>query len=158
MKLFKTQLLRQLIQIQWNLICLNIWQKTQLAWRQMVREVKKITSPTNKIQQFLVTWIENRVYFMLQHISGCHISYHMLSSNVFLHCVSDFPMDCSELFDRGEKNSGVYTIKPNQSEPFSVYCEMGSGGWDSGNQSCGTLETTPKYTNYFSKYLKEPGL
>ncbi|XP_071781745.1 angiopoietin-related protein 3 [Centroberyx gerrardi] len=41
---------------------------------------------------------------------------------------NDLPMDCSELFDRGEINSGVYAIKPNQSEPFNVYCEMGSDG------------------------------
>ncbi|XP_047444238.1 angiopoietin-related protein 3 [Mugil cephalus] len=39
-----------------------------------------------------------------------------------------FPMDCSELFNRGEANSGIYVIKPNQSEPFNVYCEMGSDG------------------------------
>ena len=46
----------------------------------------------------------------------------------FLDCVSDLPVDCSELFDKGEANSGIYAIKPNQSEPFNVYCEMGSGG------------------------------
>ncbi|KAF7658538.1 hypothetical protein LDENG_00011610 [Lucifuga dentata] len=40
--------------------------------------------------------------------------------------VSDLPVDCSELFDRGEINSGIYVIKPNRSEPFNVYCEMGS--------------------------------
>lgn len=40
----------------------------------------------------------------------------------------DLPMDCSELFDKGEANSGIYVIKPNQSEPFNVYCEMGSDG------------------------------
>lgn len=45
-------------------------------------------------------------------------------------CVSDFPLDCSDLFDREETNSGVYVIKPKQSEPFNVYCEMGSGEWD----------------------------
>ncbi|XP_030289882.1 angiopoietin-related protein 3 [Sparus aurata] len=40
----------------------------------------------------------------------------------------DLPVDCSELFDKGEANSGIYAIKPNQSEPFNVYCEMGSDG------------------------------
>ncbi|KAM4629243.1 angiopoietin-related protein 3 [Polymixia lowei] len=42
--------------------------------------------------------------------------------------INDVPADCSELFDRGERNSGVYTVKPNQSEPFNVYCEMSSDG------------------------------
>ncbi|XP_008286377.1 angiopoietin-related protein 3 [Stegastes partitus] len=41
---------------------------------------------------------------------------------------SDLAMDCSELFNKGEANSGIYVIKPNQSEPFNVYCEMGSDG------------------------------
>lgn len=44
-----------------------------------------------------------------------------------LHCFSELPMDCSELFNKGETKSGIYVIKPNQSEPFNVYCEMGSG-------------------------------
>ncbi|XP_068599837.1 angiopoietin-related protein 3 [Brachionichthys hirsutus] len=41
---------------------------------------------------------------------------------------NDFPTDCSELINKGEANSGIYVIKPNQSEPFNVYCEMGSDG------------------------------
>ncbi|XP_051567714.1 angiopoietin-related protein 3-like [Myxocyprinus asiaticus] len=41
---------------------------------------------------------------------------------------SDFPMDCSDVFKRGQRNSGVYSIKPNQSEPFNVYCEISSDG------------------------------
>lgn len=39
----------------------------------------------------------------------------------------ELPADCSELFNRGQRNSGVYAIKPNQSQPFNVYCEMSSG-------------------------------
>ncbi|XP_034738275.1 angiopoietin-related protein 3 [Etheostoma cragini] len=42
--------------------------------------------------------------------------------------VNGLPMDCSELFNKGEENSGIYVIKPNQSEPFNVYCEMSSEG------------------------------
>ncbi|XP_074491056.1 angiopoietin-related protein 3 [Sebastes fasciatus] len=42
--------------------------------------------------------------------------------------VNDLPTDCSDLFNKGEANSGIYVIKPNQSEPFNVYCEMGSDG------------------------------
>ncbi|XP_041791398.1 angiopoietin-related protein 3 [Chelmon rostratus] len=41
---------------------------------------------------------------------------------------NDLSTDCSELFNKGEANSGIYVIKPNQSEPFNVYCEMGSDG------------------------------
>ncbi|XP_029285551.1 LOW QUALITY PROTEIN: angiopoietin-related protein 3 [Cottoperca gobio] len=42
--------------------------------------------------------------------------------------VNDLPKDCSELFTKGETDSGIYVVKPNQSEPFNVYCEMGSDG------------------------------
>ncbi|XP_063357002.1 angiopoietin-related protein 3 isoform X1 [Pelmatolapia mariae] len=41
---------------------------------------------------------------------------------------SDFPVDCTDMFNKGETNSGVYVIKPNQSEPFNVFCEMSSEG------------------------------
>lgn len=41
---------------------------------------------------------------------------------------NDLPTDCSDLFKKGEANSGIYVIKPNQSEPFNVYCEMSSDG------------------------------
>lgn len=40
---------------------------------------------------------------------------------------TDLSMDCSDLFNRGERNSGVYSVKPNLSEPFNVYCELTSG-------------------------------
>ncbi|XP_027738889.1 angiopoietin-related protein 3 [Empidonax traillii] len=35
--------------------------------------------------------------------------------------------DCTALYHRGERFSGVYTIKPNGSEAFDVYCEMKFG-------------------------------
>lgn len=39
----------------------------------------------------------------------------------------NLPSDCSELFDWGERVSGVYTIKPNTSEPFMAFCDMKKG-------------------------------
>uniref|UniRef100_A0A8C8E254 Angiopoietin-like 3 n=1 Tax=Oryzias sinensis TaxID=183150 RepID=A0A8C8E254_9TELE len=42
--------------------------------------------------------------------------------------INDLPVDCSDLFNKGEDNSGIYMIKPNQSEPFYVYCEIDSDG------------------------------
>lgn len=42
--------------------------------------------------------------------------------------INDFPADCSEVFTRGQKTSGIYPIKPNQSEPFYVYCEITPDG------------------------------
>ncbi|CAB1449863.1 unnamed protein product [Pleuronectes platessa] len=43
---------------------------------------------------------------------------------------SDLPRDCHDLFARGQRASGVYTIQPESSEPFNVLCEMTSdAGW-----------------------------
>nr|XP_029497967.1 angiopoietin-related protein 3-like [Oncorhynchus nerka] len=42
--------------------------------------------------------------------------------------MTDLPSDCCELFTRGERASGMYTIKPNQSEPFMAYCDMDQDG------------------------------
>ncbi|KAG7524575.1 hypothetical protein JOB18_013960 [Solea senegalensis] len=36
----------------------------------------------------------------------------------------NLPSDCSEMFIRGERASGVYVIRPNGSEPFMAYCDM----------------------------------
>uniref|UniRef100_A0A8C1HLF8 Angiopoietin-related protein 3 n=1 Tax=Cyprinus carpio carpio TaxID=630221 RepID=A0A8C1HLF8_CYPCA len=42
--------------------------------------------------------------------------------------INDFPKDCSDVFKRGQRTSGIYPIKPNQSEPFYVYCEISADG------------------------------
>ncbi|XP_062284456.1 angiopoietin-related protein 3-like isoform X1 [Scomber scombrus] len=36
----------------------------------------------------------------------------------------DLPLDCSELYNRGERASGVYAIRPNRSQPFMAFCDM----------------------------------
>ncbi|XP_034437911.1 angiopoietin-related protein 4-like [Hippoglossus hippoglossus] len=43
---------------------------------------------------------------------------------------SDLPRDCHDLFVRGQRASGIYSIQPKSSEPFNVLCEMTSdAGW-----------------------------
>uniref|UniRef100_A0A3B5LGL8 Fibrinogen C-terminal domain-containing protein n=1 Tax=Xiphophorus couchianus TaxID=32473 RepID=A0A3B5LGL8_9TELE len=54
------------------------------------------------------------------------ISFHSFFFPVVLFA-ADFPSDCSELFDRGERANGTYAIKPNGSEPFMVFCDMSRG-------------------------------
>ncbi|TKS80171.1 Angiopoietin-related protein 3 [Collichthys lucidus] len=38
--------------------------------------------------------------------------------------IINLPPDCSELFNRGERVSGVYAIRPNGTEPFMAFCDM----------------------------------
>ncbi|KAM7388023.1 hypothetical protein PAMP_024227 [Pampus punctatissimus] len=43
---------------------------------------------------------------------------------------SGLARDCHDLFVRGQRVSGVYTVQPENSKPFNVLCEMTSeGGW-----------------------------
>ncbi|KAK3733935.1 hypothetical protein QZH41_009582 [Actinostola sp. cb2023] len=47
-------------------------------------------------------------------------------------CVSPPPnRDCADLYMAGIRKSGIYTIAPDNKEPFRVYCDMDtdSGGW-----------------------------
>ncbi|MBZ3869958.1 Angiopoietin-related protein 3 [Sciurus carolinensis] len=37
------------------------------------------------------------------------------------------PADCSAIYNRGEHMSGIYTIRPSNSQAFDVYCEIKSG-------------------------------
>ncbi|XP_076790744.1 angiopoietin-related protein 3 isoform X2 [Arvicanthis niloticus] len=39
----------------------------------------------------------------------------------------DLPADCSAIYNRGEHTSGVYTIRPSNSQVFNVYCDTQSG-------------------------------
>ncbi|XP_051232587.1 angiopoietin-related protein 4 [Dicentrarchus labrax] len=43
---------------------------------------------------------------------------------------SGLARDCHDLFVQGQRDSGIYTIQPESSQPFNVLCEMTSeGGW-----------------------------
>ncbi|XP_012673020.2 angiopoietin-related protein 3-like [Clupea harengus] len=42
--------------------------------------------------------------------------------------LDDLPAHCSDVYARGQRNSGLYPIQPNQSQPFLVYCEMTADG------------------------------
>nr|XP_023674341.1 angiopoietin-related protein 3-like [Paramormyrops kingsleyae] len=74
--------------------------------------------------------------------------------------LNDHPSDCQDVFDKGERNSGVYLVKPNQSEPFSVYCDMTADGGSTVIQrrQDGSVEfdqTWEKYENGFGSLERE---
>ncbi|KFQ66403.1 Angiopoietin-related protein 3, partial [Pelecanus crispus] len=68
--------------------------------------------------------------------------------------------DCTALYNSGMRSSGVYTIKPNSSEAFDVYCEMkfGSAWTVIQNRVDGSLDfnqTWDAYTDGFGELNEE---
>ncbi|KAB0336350.1 hypothetical protein E2I00_018178, partial [Balaenoptera physalus] len=39
----------------------------------------------------------------------------------------DIPADCTIIYNRGEHTSGIYSIRPSNSQVFNVYCDVKSG-------------------------------
>ncbi|XP_037313051.2 angiopoietin-related protein 3-like [Pungitius pungitius] len=49
---------------------------------------------------------------------------YLTSSSTSTTSMMNLPSDCSDLFSRGERVSGVYAIRPNGTEPFMALCDM----------------------------------
>ncbi|CAI5777023.1 Fibrinogen C-terminal domain-containing protein [Podarcis lilfordi] len=58
--------------------------------------------------------------------------------------------DCMWIYSRGERSSGIYSIKPRGSEPFNVYCEIkAESAWTViQNRSDGSLDFNQTWENY----------
>lgn len=37
------------------------------------------------------------------------------------------PTDCTAIYNKGEHTSGIYPIRPSNSQVFNVYCDVKSG-------------------------------
>ncbi|XP_043941481.1 angiopoietin-related protein 3 [Protopterus annectens] len=59
-------------------------------------------------------------------------------------------LDCSDIYDEGERVSGIYTINPNGSKSFNVFCDMKTdGGWTVIQQRInGTLDFDQSWGSY----------
>ncbi|KPP71676.1 angiopoietin-related protein 3 precursor-like [Scleropages formosus] len=73
---------------------------------------------------------------------------------------NDLAKDCQEVFRRGVRVSGVYPIKPNESLPFNVYCEMAAEGGSTVIQrrndgSVDFDQTWEKYENGFGDFNRD---
>ncbi|KAM7378965.1 hypothetical protein PAMP_004550 [Pampus punctatissimus] len=72
----------------------------------------------------------------------------------------NLPPDCSELFNRGERVSGVYAIRPSRSEPFMAFCDMSKehGATVIQRRSDGSVnfdQSWEKYENGFGDFQGE---
>ncbi|XP_069142126.1 fibrinogen-like protein A [Argopecten irradians] len=43
--------------------------------------------------------------------------------------VFGYPPDCLSLYDGGERNDGVYVIRPDGQTSVNAFCDMSNGGW-----------------------------
>ncbi|KAK5859550.1 hypothetical protein PBY51_021102 [Eleginops maclovinus] len=49
---------------------------------------------------------------------------YLTSSFTSTNAMMNLPLDCSDLFNGGERISGLYVIKPTGAEPFMAFCDM----------------------------------
>ncbi|XP_003208944.2 angiopoietin-related protein 3 [Meleagris gallopavo] len=82
------------------------------------------------------------------------------NSTAAMHKLKGATPDCTALYNSGIRSSGIYTIKPNSSEAFDVYCEMKFGtSWTViQNRVDGSLDfnqTWDAYTNGFGDLNEE---
>ncbi|XP_028589081.2 angiopoietin-related protein 3 [Podarcis muralis] len=62
--------------------------------------------------------------------------------------------DCMWIYSRGERSSGIYSIKPRGSEAFNVYCEIkAESAWTViQNRSDGSLDFNQTWENYMNGF------
>ncbi|XP_020663412.3 angiopoietin-related protein 3 isoform X1 [Pogona vitticeps] len=62
--------------------------------------------------------------------------------------------DCTWIYNRGERSSGIYSIKPKGSKAFNVYCEMKTdSSWTViQNRSDGSLDFNQTWENYLNGF------
>ncbi|XP_021260864.1 angiopoietin-related protein 3 [Numida meleagris] len=82
------------------------------------------------------------------------------NSTAVMHTLEGAAPDCTALYNSGTRSSGIYTIKPNNSEAFDVYCEMKFGtSWtviqNRVNGSLDFNQTWDAYTNGFGDLNEE---
>ena len=69
------------------------------------------------------------------------------------------PTSCQEIYNRGCRQSGVYTIDPGCGKAFNVWCDMQGGGWTvfqrrmDGSENFGRL--WQNYVDGFGKLYRE---
>ncbi|XP_066482343.1 angiopoietin-related protein 3 [Tiliqua scincoides] len=66
----------------------------------------------------------------------------------------DNATDCTWIYNRGELSDGIYSVKPNGSKAFDVYCEMKSeSSWTViQNRSDGSLDFNQTWDNYINGF------
>ncbi|XP_029084063.1 angiopoietin-related protein 3 isoform X2 [Monodon monoceros] len=57
----------------------------------------------------------------------------------------DIPADCTIIYNRGEHTSGIYSIRPSNSQVFNVYCDVTSGEFWLGLEKIYSLVKQSKY-------------
>ncbi|XP_053104290.1 angiopoietin-related protein 3 [Hemicordylus capensis] len=62
--------------------------------------------------------------------------------------------DCTWIYNRGERSNGIYSVKPNGSKAFNVYCEMKSeSSWTViQNRSNGSLDFNKTWESYMNGF------
>ncbi|KAL2097762.1 hypothetical protein ACEWY4_006969 [Coilia grayii] len=87
--------------------------------RTQIKSLEKKISDSN-LQETSFRWVP--------HTETHSVSGYLSENSTDSSLEDDLPGHCGDVYARGLRNSGLYTIKPNHSQPFLVYCEMTADG------------------------------
>ncbi|XP_006868934.1 PREDICTED: angiopoietin-related protein 4 [Chrysochloris asiatica] len=94
-------------------------EKQRLKIQNLQNQVSRLTS-THLDHEMIKPARGKRLPKMAQHMAPAHNASRL----------HRLPRDCQELFEEGERQSGLFQIQPQGSPPFLVNCQMTSdGGW-----------------------------
>ncbi|NXS56774.1 ANGL3 protein, partial [Brachypteracias leptosomus] len=92
--------------------------------------------------------------FMEEHSEAEATSFPLLNITARTYTSDGVTPDCTALYNSGKRSSGVYTIKPNGSEAFDVYCDMklGSSWTVIQNRVDGSLDFNQTWDAYMNGF------
>ncbi|XP_062382762.1 angiopoietin-related protein 3-like [Sardina pilchardus] len=110
--------------------------------RTQIKSLEKKVSDSN-FQETVFKW----VWSMETHSVSGYLSDNSTSDDSRW---DGLPAHCGEVYARGHRSSGLYPIKPNQSRPFLVNCEMTDNGGATviQHRQDGSVDFDQTWTNY----------
>uniref|UniRef100_A0AAV2JTL6 Fibrinogen C-terminal domain-containing protein n=1 Tax=Knipowitschia caucasica TaxID=637954 RepID=A0AAV2JTL6_KNICA len=113
-----------------------------LVTREQVQELNALRLATSMQLQ------ETEKTFNLSNDEAPPLPSYRFSENINGSEFINLPSDCNELFQQGERLSGVYAIKPDTSEPFMVFCDMTKGETVIQRRTDGSIDFDQNWEKY----------
>ncbi|CAL9688973.1 unnamed protein product [Knipowitschia caucasica] len=121
------------------------------AMREQSTQLNQQRSKIKRLEDKLATSMqlqETEKTFNLSNDEAPPLPSYRFSENINGSEFINLPSDCNELFQQGERLSGVYAIKPDTSEPFMVFCDMTKGETVIQRRTDGSIDFDQNWEKY----------